>query len=43
MLTGQADEKAITRAREQANLYCYISKPWEEDTLITAIKSGMGG
>ncbi len=43
MLTGQADEKAITRAKEQANLYCYISKPWEENTLITAIKSGMGG
>lgn len=41
MLTGQADEKAITRAREEANLYCYISKPWEENSLITAIKTGM--
>jgi len=42
MLTGQADTKAITRAREEANLYCCISKPWEEKTLIDAIKFGMG-
>ena len=43
LLTGQADEQAISRAREQANLYCYISKPWEEKNLIDSIKSGMGG
>ncbi len=43
MLTGQADEKAIARAREEANLYCYISKPWEENSLIEAIKTGMEG
>lgn len=43
LLTGQADEQAISRAREQANLYCYISKPWEEKNLIDSIRSGMGG
>jgi len=41
MLTGQADTQAIQRAKEQANLYCYISKPWEEKELIDVIKSGM--
>lgn len=43
LLTGQADEQAISRAREQANLYCYISKPWEEKNLIDSIRSGIGG
>ena len=43
LLTGQADETAITRAKKEANLYCYISKPWEEKILIEAIKNGMGG
>lgn len=41
LLTGQADEEAIARAREQANLHCHIFKPWEESTLIEAVRSGM--
>jgi CheY-like chemotaxis protein len=41
LLTGQADETAIKRARQQANLHAYIAKPWTEETLIGIIKSGL--
>ena len=42
MLTGQADEKAITRAYKEANLYKLIKKPWEKEELIQTIKEGIG-
>ncbi len=42
MLTGQADEQALARARQHANLNSYIPKPWNETTLIDAIESGLG-
>jgi CheY-like chemotaxis protein len=41
LLTGQADEAAIERARAQANLYRYIPKPWDDRELIECIKSGL--
>jgi CheY-like chemotaxis protein len=41
MLTGQADEAAIERAKEHADLHKCLHKPWDEDELIDAIKSGM--
>jgi CheY-like chemotaxis protein len=41
LLTGQANEAAIERARQQANLHAYIAKPWTEETLIGIIKSGL--
>jgi CheY-like chemotaxis protein len=41
MLTGQADETAIERAREQANLLCCIHKPWSETELIEAIRTAL--
>ncbi len=41
MLTGQADETAIERAKQEANLHACLSKPWTEEELsqiiITAI------
>ena len=37
MLTGQADEKAIERAKKEANLYAYLSKPWTEEELSQII------
>jgi CheY-like chemotaxis protein len=37
MLTGQADEAAIERAKQQANLYACINKPWEEEELQQVI------
>jgi len=41
MLTGQANHSAIERAKKHANLYQYISKPWNQDELIETIKSGL--
>ncbi len=42
MLTGQADQTAIERVRQQANLFCCLAKPWEEQVLIQTLVSGMG-
>ena len=41
LLTGQADETAIRRVKEQANLHRYLDKPWQEDDLINAITTGL--
>ncbi|MBE9097949.1 response regulator [Vacuolonema iberomarrocanum] len=37
MLTGQADESAIERAKQQANLYACINKPWTEEDLRNVV------
>jgi response regulator RpfG family c-di-GMP phosphodiesterase len=37
LLTGQADLEAVQKAVNEANLYRYMSKPWEQaDLLLTA-------
>jgi len=41
MLTGQADHEAVERARNEANLYRLVNKPWDATDLIDAIKSGL--
>jgi CheY-like chemotaxis protein len=41
LLTGQADEVAIKRAKSQANLHQYLPKPWDKKDLIDCIKSGL--
>jgi CheY-like chemotaxis protein len=41
MLTGQADEEAIERAKDEANLYQVFYKPWDFSQLIEAIKIGL--
>ena len=41
MLTGQADELAIQRAQEEANLHRCLFKPWSEAELVETIKSGL--
>ena len=41
MLTGQADDEAIKRAYDKANLFSCLSKPWSEDKLAKLIKSGL--
>jgi DNA-binding NtrC family response regulator len=41
MLTGQADEDAIKRATEQANLYCCLHKPLNTEVLIKTIQSSL--
>jgi CheY-like chemotaxis protein len=41
LLSGQADEDAIERAKHQADLHCCLSKPWSENELVETIKSGL--
>ena len=41
MLTGQADKEAIERTQFEANLHAFIQKPWHNQELIEAIKSGL--
>ena len=41
LLTGQADKKAVERAKAQANLHICINKPWKTSELIDSIKSGL--
>ncbi len=41
MLTGQADDRAIERARAEAGLRACIHKPWREDELIAVIASAI--
>jgi DNA-binding NtrC family response regulator len=41
MLTGQADEAAIERAKQQANLYACIRKPWAEKDLQQIINAAL--
>lgn len=41
LLTGQADESAIEKAKKDAYLHSYIPKPWDKKDLIGAIKSGV--
>ena len=41
LLTGQADEDAIKRVKNEANLHRCIHKPWDADELIDTIKTGL--
>ncbi len=41
MLTGQADADAVGRAVNIANLYRYLSKPWEPNDLILTIQEAL--
>jgi CheY-like chemotaxis protein len=41
LLTGQADDAAIDRAKKEAGLHNFIPKPWTKQELINSIKSGI--
>ena len=41
MLTGQANKEAVERARQQANLYRYLNKPWKTQELVETIRSAV--
>ncbi len=41
ILTGQADEVAIERAKKEANLYGCLPKPWKSEELIEIINAGL--
>ncbi len=37
MLSGQADQESVERARKEANLYKFVSKPWDKDELMREV------
>jgi len=41
LLTGQASTDGITNAVNQANLYRYITKPWEQSDLVLTITEAL--
>ncbi len=41
MITGQADEAAIERARTEANLHACLYKPWTEEELQRVISTAL--
>ncbi len=41
MLTGQASIEGVSNAVNQANLFRYISKPWDKDDLILTIREAL--
>ena len=41
MLTGQAEETAIERAKQQANLHACLYKPWTEQELTQVITTAI--
>jgi CheY-like chemotaxis protein len=41
MLTGQADQAAIKRAKQEANLHACLYKPWTEEDLTQIITTAI--
>jgi len=41
ILSGLIDESGITRAREEADLYECLTKPWDSDKLVKTIRDGL--
>lgn len=41
LLTGHADDQAVERARQYANLFYCLRKPWDEQELIGTLTSGL--
>ena len=41
LLTGQADLEAVQYAINQANLFRYLSKPWEQSDLLLTVQSAI--
>jgi len=41
MLSGQAQQEAVDRAKREAGLHEFLSKPWNAAELIDTIKAGL--
>ena len=41
MLSGQAEQAAVDRARREAGLHEFLSKPWNAEALVEAIRQGL--
>lgn len=42
LMTGQADEAAIRRVKEEAGVAACVSKPWRPEELMRAVESCLG-
>ena len=43
MLSGQAEQAAVDRARREAGLHEFLAKPWNAQELVEAINQGLRG
>ena len=41
MLSGQAQQEAVDRARREAGLHEFLSKPWNAEALVESINQGL--
>ena len=41
MLSGQAQQEAVDRAKREAGLHEFLSKPWNAEALVEAIRQGL--
>lgn len=41
MLSGQADENAVERARQEARLFRFVGKPWSKEQLLEVIQAAI--
>lgn len=41
LLTGQADDDAISNAKNNANLAAYMAKPWNTEALLSTIQGAL--
>lgn len=41
MLSGQADPESVERARREANLLRFVSKPWDKEDLMKEVESAL--
>jgi len=43
MLSGQASPEAIERAKNEAHILAFVSKPWDKDQLMQLVQQALGG
>ncbi|MCS6896197.1 MAG: response regulator [Bacteroidia bacterium] len=41
MLSGQASPEAIERAKNEAHILAFVSKPWDKDELMTLVQKAL--
>ncbi len=42
LLTGYSELDAVEQVKQEANLFCQLPKPWDNDELLAAVKRGLG-
>jgi DNA-binding NtrC family response regulator len=41
MLSGQADQASVERAKTEAKLYKFVAKPWDKDELMHEVETAL--